>query len=68
MEDLNSNIALIHRDIAKTPLLDVTFDKYIIDNIDRISNYENYRKDSWMEYLKLYEIDEINNKNDPTDI
>ena len=57
------NINNIH-----TQIVDVTFDKYIADNIDRISNYENYRKDSWMEYLKLYEIDEMNNKNDPTDI
>ncbi len=50
-------------------LVDVTFDNYVKDNIDRISNYENQLADSWMSYLKLYEIDDdIKSKNDPSDI
>jgi len=50
--------------------VDVTFDIYLKDNIDIISNYEKYREESWIEYLKLYELkDELNcNKNDSSDI
>jgi hypothetical protein len=50
-------------------LVDITFNKYILDNIGRISLYENYRQESCTAYLKLYEPDnielnELNKKNE----
>jgi hypothetical protein len=53
---------------ASSSLIDITFDKYVEDNLDKIVNYEVYRNESWISYLKLYEIDDIKNKNDPSDI
>jgi hypothetical protein len=43
--DLNNNFQIL-ADTTYPLLVDVTFDKYLIDDIDRISNYENYRKES----------------------
>ena len=31
--------------------VDVTFDTYLKDNIDRIFNYEKYREESWIELI-----------------
>jgi len=60
---------LIEVSLRNYELLDVTFNKYTIDNIHRISNYEDYYTESWMSYLKLYEVDNnILNNNDPSDI
>jgi hypothetical protein len=51
-----------------TLLVDITFNKYIDDNINRISNYEMYKQESWMALLNSYEINDVLNKNDPSDI
>jgi len=69
--ELSNDVLLFNEDIQikmsvnNSELVDVTFDKYVVDNIDRISNYEKYRSESLMSYLKAYEIDD---KNDPSDI
>ena len=69
-EILLENTFLVNKyvKVENTQLIDVTFNKYVEDNLHRISNYEGYRNESWMFYLKTYEIDDIKNINDPTDI
>jgi hypothetical protein len=43
IEDCNNDITI---NIPNSILIDITFDKYVEDNIDRILNYEKYHKDS----------------------
>jgi hypothetical protein len=64
IEDCNNDITI---NIPNSILIDITFDKYVEDNIDRILNYEKYHKDSWIEYLNLYKNEDVYNKNDKTD-
>lgn len=63
-EKFNEDVILLNDNI----IIDVTFDKYIKDNIERISNYEDYRVESWTAYLKSYEPEDLTSKNDSSDI
>lgn len=53
---------------TESAIVDITFEKHVEDNLDRISNYESLRKESWMSYLKTYDNELVNkNKDDSTD-
>jgi hypothetical protein len=57
-------VDLIAGPFTKTNLVDITFGKYITDNIHRMTMYEQYRLESFSEYLRITNTENIVNSDD----